>query len=114
MVKTIATIQNQHPELPTTITLTTPFVGACPHSGEPQEGSFLSVSYQPKDKLIEIHAIEEYLKQFSEGSEAVDLETVAQRTARDCYQALGVGVTVEARYRLSKGLEVVCRVEVRS
>jgi NADPH-dependent 7-cyano-7-deazaguanine reductase QueF len=85
----------------------TPYHAACPHSGEPQTGSTITVRYAPKDRLIELHAIAQYLAAFSVGDEAVDLETVAQRTARDAGAAVGVPVVVVARYLLRGGLEVV-------
>lgn len=108
----IDTITNQYPELNTTVTLTTPFVGACPHSGEPQEGSTISVTYQPTDKLIELHAIEQYLAKLTRGSEALDLETVVQLVAMACREALGQPVEVRAVYKLRDRLEVVCSVQI--
>jgi NADPH-dependent 7-cyano-7-deazaguanine reductase QueF len=104
----IATILNAHPDVPIVIRLTTPYNGACPHSGEPQAGSVVVVEYRPGERLLELHAVQSYLVHFSEGSEPVDLETVVQQTARDCAAALEVVVTVEARYVLKGGIELQC------
>lgn len=105
-------IKNQYPELNTTVTLTTPFVGACPHSGEPGPGSGISVTYSPVDWLIELHAVEKYLKGLTEGSEALDLETVVQRLAMLCQGWAGVSVEVKAVYKLLSGIEVVCECRI--
>lgn len=104
------TIPNTHPELSTRVRLVTPYAGACPHSGEPQPGSTMTLIYTPAALLIELHAVEQYLARFAEG-DAIDLETVVQETARDAAAAVGVPVTVIGRFHLRRGLEMVvtCR-----
>jgi len=89
------------------VTLTTPFVHACPHSGEPQAGSTVSVTYQPNEYLIELHSVEKYLKTLSEGDDALDLETVVQLVFTACQQ-IGIPAIVKATYKLRNGLEVTC------
>jgi NADPH-dependent 7-cyano-7-deazaguanine reductase QueF len=106
----IETIPNRYPEIRTTVVLTTPINAACPHSGEPQPGSFISVTYQPKEMLIELHAIEKYVAELSAGSDALDLETLAQMIAMACYDAIG-SVRVKAFYRLKRN-EVTCHVRL--
>ena len=101
------TIKNSHPEIKTVLTLTTPFVSACPHSGEPQAGSTVSVVYQPNENLIELHSIEKYLKMLSEGDVALDLETVVQLVFIAC-QEIGISAAVRATYKLRNGLEMTC------
>ena len=108
----IETIPNRYPNLDTTVTLTTPFVNACPHSGEPQPGSTVSVIYQPKGKLIELHGVEKYLAKLAGGDEALDLETVAQLVAMAAWETLGESVKVEANYKLRDDLEMVCQVSL--
>jgi NADPH-dependent 7-cyano-7-deazaguanine reductase QueF len=107
----IGTIPNDHPGIHTRVRIVTPYSGGCPESGEPQAGSTIAVEYTPGTKLIELHAVQEYLKRFSEGDTPIDLETVAQETARDCAAALQVPVKAEARYLLRDGIEMVvtCR-----
>ena len=104
---TLNTIKNSHPEIKTAITLITPFVSACPHSGEPQAGSTISVTYQPNEDLIELHSIEKYLKTLSEGDVALDLETVVQLVFMAC-QEIGISASVKAVYKLNNGLEMTC------
>lgn len=108
----IETIPNRYPDLNTTVTLTTPFVAACPHSGEPQAGSVVSVTYQPKDKLIGLRAVKAYLDELAGGDDALDLETVVQLVAIACREALGESIRVEAAYKLRDGLEMVCSVNL--
>lgn len=100
-------IKNSNSKINTTITLITPFVNACPHSGEPQEGSTISVTYQPKDRLIELHSIEKYLKELSQGSVALDMETVAQLVFLAC-QEVEIIAEVKAIYKLNNDLELIC------
>lgn len=102
----IETIKNSSPDISTLVTLKTPFVAACPYSGEPQEGSFISVTYSPKDVLIELHGVEKYLKTLSEGKDALDLETVAQMLFTECRNV--DSVKVKAVYKLRNGLEMTC------
>lgn len=102
------TIPNSHADIATYITLTTPYTGACPHSGEPQNGSTIAVRYAPKDRLLELHAVTEWLRPLSTGTEAMDLETVAQCVAVAARAALDVPVVVIASYVLRDGMRVVC------
>lgn len=106
----IETIPNRYPKIRTTVILTTPLAAACPHSGEPQPGSFISVSYQPKENLIELHAIEKYIAELSAGSDALDLETLAQVVTMACSEAIG-SVRVKAFYKLKRN-EVTCHVRL--
>ena len=101
------TIKNSHPEIKTVVILTTPFVSACPHSGEPQAGSTISVTYQPNENLLELHSIEKYLQVLSEGDVALDLETVVQLVFTAC-QEIGISASVKAIYKLRNGLEMTC------
>lgn len=104
----IDTIPNRYPNLNTTVTLTTGFVAACPHSGEPQAGSTVSVTYQPKENLIGLRAIRAYLDELTGGNDPLDLETVVQLVAMACREALGEPVEVKGDYRLRDDLGMVC------
>lgn len=103
----VETIANHHPELATRICLKTPFVGVCPHSGEPQAGSSIALIYTPKNKLLELKSWRAYLASFGHG-DAKDLETVAQQIAICCAASLGVSVTIRASYVLADGTEMIC------
>jgi NADPH-dependent 7-cyano-7-deazaguanine reductase QueF len=105
----VKTIPNSNPTVQTTVTLITPYAGACPHSGEPQLGSTISIEYAPADRLLELHAVAEWIAPFSAGDEAIDLETVAQRCAVAAAQAVGVPVVVIASYILRNGVRLVCQ-----
>jgi NADPH-dependent 7-cyano-7-deazaguanine reductase QueF len=98
------TIPNSNPGSDTTIELTTPCAALCPHSGEPQAGSTLTIRYRPAAVLLELHAPAQWLQAQAAGDEPTDLETLAQKAAHDATAALGVAVEVEARYLLRGGL----------
>lgn len=102
------TIANRNPDIATAVELVTPYAGACPYSGEPQEGSVITVRYTPGDRLLELHAVAEWLRPLSAG-EAMDLETVAQSVAAAARAALDVPVVVVASYVLRDGKRMVCR-----
>jgi NADPH-dependent 7-cyano-7-deazaguanine reductase QueF len=103
------TIKNSNPDTQTVVRLSTPCSALCPHSGEPQEGSTLTISYAPAALLLELHAPAEWLQEQAAGTEAMDLETLAQRAAKTAAAALGVPASVSAHYVLRGGLEMdVC------
>lgn len=106
-------IANPHPELRTTVQLTYPLAGLCPVSGEPQEGSSLSIAYRPALLLLETKSFRRYLALFAGENERQvrDLEQLAQVVALDCAALLGAEVRVIAHYVLQSG---VMRVVVRS
>jgi NADPH-dependent 7-cyano-7-deazaguanine reductase QueF len=107
------TIPNARPVLTTWVELRNSFAGLCPMSGEPQEGSTITISYDAGALLLETKALRRYLKTFvGENPHGVrDLEEAAQQIALDCAAALGVAVTVTADYLLVAG---AMRVVVRS
>lgn len=105
----IDTIPNRHPQIRTVITLTTPFVAACPHSGEPQIGTTISVTYTAGNELIELHSVEKFLKELSDGNDALDMETVCQLLFLSCKDA-GMIVRVRGEYKLRNGLQLICEV----
>ena len=106
----IETIPNRYPNLNTTVTIITPFVNACPHSGEPGEGSTINITYQPKEKLIGLRAVKAFLDELARGDDPLDLETVVQLVAIACKEALGDTVKVEGIYKLRDNLGMVCSV----
>ncbi len=100
------TIPNANPNVQTRITLTTPIVDLCPHSHEPQAGSTLAIAYSPAALLLELHAVKVWIQ--TQLTEALDVETFAQRAAQAAAAALGVPVVVTATYKLRNGLELLC------
>ncbi len=103
------TLPNRNPHTATTIRLRSPYSGACPHSGYPLPGSWLEVVYTPGACILELSAITDHVPSYA--TEAIDVETVAQRLAQDAAAALGVPVTVNAYYILRDGIELwaTCR-----
>lgn len=67
----------------------------------------LTISYAPATLLLELHAPAQWLAEQKAGTEAMDLETLAQRAAQEASRAVGVPVFIEARYVLRGGLEMV-------
>jgi hypothetical protein len=100
----LKTLPNREPTIETRVTLTVPIADLCPHSHEPQAGSTLAISYTVAACILELHAIEEWLP--SQCTEAIDLETLCQRAARDAAAALGAEVTATADYQLRNGLRL--------
>lgn len=107
--QTMKTLPNRNPDIDTTIRLRTPYSGACPHSGYPLPGSWLEVVYTPGTVILELSAIADHIPNYA--TEAIDVETVAQRLATAAAAALGVSVTVNAYYILRDGIELwaTCR-----
>ena len=79
------------------------------HSGYPLPGSWLEVEYTPGVDILELSAIADHIPSYA--TEAIDVETVAQRLATDAAAALRVPVVVNAYYILRGGIELwaTCR-----
>lgn len=103
----IETIKNRYPDVGISVTLTTPIISICPHSHEPQVGSSISVTYSPKEELIELHSVEKFLRELSRGKDAIDLETVCQLLFMACKE-VGILAHIKATYKLNNGLEMTC------
>ena len=80
----------------------------CPKTGNPTEGSKLTIIYSPAGKLLEIYSLSEYVASFVGSSEIRDIEQLAQAVARDCQEALGVKVSVMGKFVLNVGQTVIC------
>lgn len=103
MLKTIA---NSAPRQLTAISLRTPAAALCPHSGEPQPGSTLTIRYTANEQLLDMRAVLVWLATLPH--EAIDLETLVQRLATDAASALQTMVTVEGDFILRDGLGLRC------
>ncbi len=105
----LVTLPNRNPNISTDVRIKTPYSGACPHTGMPLAGSWIAVSYTPGAYILGLNSVALHLPSYA--TEAIDVETVAQMLARDCAEALGVHVTVEAYYLLREGIELwaVCQ-----
>ncbi len=80
----------------------------CPKTGNPIEGSTLTITYTPKDKLLELYSLNEYVASFIGSKEVRDLELFTQVVARDCQAILGVEVSVVGKFVLNIGQTLVC------
>jgi NADPH-dependent 7-cyano-7-deazaguanine reductase QueF len=80
----------------------------CPKTGNPITGSSLTITYVPKDRLLEVYSLNEYLAAFIGSNEVRDLELLTQVVTRDCGKVLGVNVSVTGKYVLNIGQTVIC------
>lgn len=83
----------------------------CPKTGNPISGSTLTITYIPKEKLLEVYSLNEYVASFIGSNEVRDLELLTQVVARDCHSVLGVHVSVMGRFVLNIGQTVICECE---
>jgi len=83
----------------------------CPRTQNPIQGSTLTISYTPADKLLEVYSLNEYVTSFIGSNEVRDLELLTQVVAHDCHEVLGVQVLVIGKYLLNIGQAVICECE---
>ena len=83
----------------------------CPKTENPITGSILTITYVPKQKLLEIYSLNEYVASFKGSQQVRDLELFTQVVAHDCHEVLGVNVFVVGRYILNIGQTVICECE---
>jgi hypothetical protein len=102
----LETLPNRYPDIPARVRIQTPYSGACPVSGEPHAGSWIAVEYAPGAVILGFDAVAAHLPTYA--IEATDVEAIVQMLARDCAEALGVGVEVSAYYILQGGIVLIC------
>lgn len=83
----------------------------CPKTNNPIQGSTLTITYVPKERLLELYSLNEYVASFIGSKEVRDLELLTQVVARDCHEALGVEVSVIGKFILNIGQTLVCECE---
>ena len=83
----------------------------CPRTENPIQGSTVTISYAPDQKLLEIYNLNEYIASFIGSQEVRDLELLTQVIARDCHEILGVQVFVVGKYILNVGQTIICECE---
>ena len=83
----------------------------CPKTENPLKGSTLTITYTPKDELLEVYSLNEYIASFIGSNEVRDLELLTQVVARDCHVVLGVKVSVIGKFILNIGQTVICECE---
>ena len=80
----------------------------CPKTENPIKGSTLTITYAPEELLLEVYSLNEYVASFIGSNEVRDIELFTQVVARDCHNALGVGVSVVGKFILNIGQVVIC------
>lgn len=80
----------------------------CPRTGNPIAGSTFTIIYTPKDKILELYSINEYIASFIGSNEVRDLELFTQVVTRDCHEVLDVEVQVIGKFVLNIGQIVIC------
>ena len=83
----------------------------CPKTSNPIKGSTLTIVYVPKEELLELYSLNEYVVSFIGSNEVRDLELFTQVVARDCHDVLGVKVTVTGKFVLNIGQTLICECE---
>lgn len=69
----------------------------CPYSGNPLSGSFMEISYDPYDKILEVISLRDYVDSYVNGKgEIRSMEGMIQAITQDCANAVGVMVHVMA------------------
>jgi hypothetical protein len=87
----------------------------CPVSRNPKPGSVLSIQYRSGKRTLEVYSLHRYIQSFVGGHPdgTRNMETMIQKVAQDCADALGVPVRVSAELILApqQRMRVVCRAE---
>ncbi len=83
----------------------------CPKTGNPIQGSTLTIIYAPKEKLLELYSLNEYVASFIGSNQVRDLELLTQVVARDCHEVLGAEVSVIGKFILNIGQTLICECE---
>jgi len=83
----------------------------CPKTQNPIAGSTLIITYTPKQDLLEVYSLNEYVALFIGSQEVRDLELFTQVVARDCHEALNVKVKVIGKFIMNIGQTLVCECE---
>ena len=86
----------------------------CPRTGNPITGSTLTINYVPKDQLLEVYSLNDYIASFIGSNEVRDLELLTQVVARDCCKVLGVNVSVIGKFALNIGQTMICECRSKS
>lgn len=109
----IETMPNERPVVATWIENRLEIPRCCPVSSNPQPGSRLSIRYRAGDLVLEVFRLKQYVQSFVGGHEdgTRNMETMVQKIAQDCADALGVPVRVTAELELLpyQQMRLVCR-----
>lgn len=81
----------------------------CPRTGNPIEGSTITIAYGPGESLLEVYSLRDYIAGFVGSEEVRDLERLVCVVARDCAGVLDTSVAVQGNFRLNIGQVVICK-----
>lgn len=85
----LKTIENAHPELAPHIEHIVSLPILCNKSQNPAAGSTLTIAYTAGARILELFALEEYIKAYNGHTVVRDMEFFVQVIALDCAKALG-------------------------
>lgn len=75
-----------------------PLKPCCPISGNPKEGSEVSIEYRANEHFLEVASLREYVDSYVGGRGDVrSMEGMIQQIAQDCSNAVQTSVHVQAR-----------------
>jgi NADPH-dependent 7-cyano-7-deazaguanine reductase QueF len=74
-----------------------PLEPCCPVSGNPKPGSFISISYDPVERILEVASLRVYLDSYRGGrGEIRSMEGMIQQVTQDCANSVRACVTATA------------------
>jgi 7-cyano-7-deazaguanine reductase len=86
-----------------------PLPAMCPISRNPGPGSFVMLSYEPCDLVLEVYSVHQYLRSFIGGKGKIrTMEETITRIATDIQEALQTPVSVTAVIHLTNGDQLIC------
>lgn len=88
-----------------------PIPPCCPVSGNPLEGSTLTIRYRPAEWVLEVYALKQYLQLYVGGHPdgTRNMEQMVAKIAADCAAVLGVTVFVYAHLLLAPEQQMFIR-----
>lgn len=98
---TIDLIANRNPDIKTVQCHILAMPILCTRSQNPGSGSELYIRYQAQGYFLELFSLDRYMAAFYEHMDVRDIEYLTQEVAKDCANALGHQVTVEAHVNLN-------------
>lgn len=98
---TIDLIANRNPHLKTEQCHILAMPILCTRSQNPGAGSELYIRYKAKGYFLELFSLDRYIAEFYQHQDVRDIEYLTQEVAKDCANALGQKVIVEAHVNLN-------------
>lgn len=109
----LKTIDNARPDLATEIEHTIDLPILCLRSQNPAAGSTLSIAYTPSARMLELFALDAYIKAYIGHTLVRDMEYFVQTIADECARVVEVQVECVGRIRYN-GLNMGQNIRVRA